>query len=206
METAATSWNVGRKPRVQDLKHITTHKNDGRIGLAESTPPRQAERRLIWQRVLWGKHPKWMVFRLLLLIAASAIVFKVILLPVRITGKSMEPTCHDGQLGLINSLAYVWHPPRRGDIVGFRLDNEKQIIIKRVIGLPGEQIAFHTGTVLINGEKLSEPYLTGQGAWEWPEETLGRNTYFVSGDNRIITQEFRVEGSKILGKFYNWQR
>jgi signal peptidase I len=115
----------------------------------------------------------------------------------------MEPTYYDGQVGLLNSLAYVWHPPRRGDVVGFRQGEGGPIIIKRIIGLPGERIAIHRGTVMINGASITEPYLAAKGAWEWPEETVGGRTYFVTGDNRLISQQFRVEGSRILGRIYS---
>ena len=155
-------------------------------------------------RLLFGARPKWTLVRVLILIVASLVLFKLILVPVRVTGNSMEPTCYDGQIGVINSLAYAWYEPRRGDIVGFHSDEGRQIIIKRIIGLPGDRIAFHSGVVYIDGKSIAEPYLVSQGAWEWPEETLGEKFYFVTGDNRVISQQFRVESTKILGKLYGW--
>jgi signal peptidase I len=116
----------------------------------------------------------------------------------------MEPTCYDGQISFLNVLAYVWHPPKRGDIVGFQSDDGRHIIIKRIIGLPGERIAFHSGVVYINGRSLAERYLVSQEAWEWPEETLVENVYFVTGDNRVISQQFRIGYKQILGKVINW--
>lgn len=155
-------------------------------------------------RLLFGSRPKWTLVRILMLVVTSLVLFKLILVPVQVTGRSMEPTCYDGEISAVNVLAYVWHHPRRGDIVGFHSVNGSQIIIKRIIGLPGERIAFHSGVVFINGKSIVEPYLISQGAWEWPEETLGDNVYFVTGDNRVISQQFRVERSKILGKLYSW--
>ena len=168
------------------------------------TKVHQAKIGTVWLRLFFGRRPIWTAVRVFILIAASLVVFKWVLHPVKIIGKSMEPTCYDGQIGLVNSLAYFWHPPRRGDVVGFRQGESGPIIIKRVIGLPGERIAFHSGTVFINGKSISEPYLAAKGAWEWPEETLGEKTYFVTGDSRVISQQFRVEGSRILGKIYSW--
>jgi signal peptidase I len=155
-------------------------------------------------RLLFGPRPKWTLVRVLILIITSLVLFNWILVPVRVVGRSMEPTCYDGQIAVINSLSFIRHQPGRGDIVGFRLTNNPQIIIKRIVGLPGEHIAFHSGVVFINGKSIAEPYLTSQGAWEWPEETLAENTYFVTGDNRVISQQFRVERSRILGKLYSW--
>jgi signal peptidase I len=157
-----------------------------------------------WTHFVIGRCPAWTFARVLLLILSSFLIFKFVLTPVRVTGNSMEPTCYDGQISVVNVFAYAWHSPKRGDIVGFHSDDGRQIIIKRIVGLPGERIAFHSGVVYINGKSIAEPYLVSQGAWEWPEETLGNNVYFVTGDNRVISQQFRVESSKIFGKFYGW--
>jgi len=116
----------------------------------------------------------------------------------------MEPTCYDGQVSLVNMFAYTWKEPQRGDVVAIKIDDKKQVILKRVIGMPGEKIAFHTGVVFINGKRLEEPYLTSAGAWEWPEETLGNNMYFVTGDNRLISQQFRVVRQQIVGKLLHF--
>jgi signal peptidase I len=157
-----------------------------------------------WSRFFIGRNPAWTLGRIMLLIFASFLIFKFVLPPVKVTGNSMEPTCYDGQTGVLNVLAYASHPPKRGDIVGFHSGDGGQIIIKRIIGLPGERIAFHSGVVYINGKSIAEPYLASQGAWEWPEETLGEKVYFVTGDNRVISQQFRVESRNILGKLYAW--
>src|ERR1017187_2946009 len=121
-------------------------------------------------RLLFGSRPKWTLVRILILVVTSLVFFKLVLVPVRVIGRSMEPTCYDGQIAVINSLSFIWLQPGRGDIVGFRLATNQPIIIKRVIGMPGERIAFHSGVVFINGKSITEPYLTSQGAWEWPEE------------------------------------
>jgi signal peptidase I len=158
-----------------------------------------------WTRFLIGRYPAWTLVRVSMLILSSILIFKYGLTPIRVTGNSMEPTCYDGQISVLNGLAFFWHPPKRGDIVGFQSDNGGQIIIKRIIGLPGERIAFHSGVVYINSNRIAEPYVTSQGAWEWPEEKLGEKFYFVTGDNRVISQQFRVESTKILGKAYVWR-
>src|ERR1017187_6132327 len=110
-------------------------------------------------RLLFGARPKWTLVRVLILIVASLVLFKGILVPVRVVGRSMEPPCYDGQIAFIISLSFFWRRPSRGEIVGFRVDNNPQIIIKRIIGLPGERVAFHSGVVFINGKSIAEPYL-----------------------------------------------
>jgi len=155
-------------------------------------------------RFVVGRRPVWTLVRILLLLISTLVVTHFVLVPIRVTGRSMEPTYYDGQIAFVNLLAYKRHLPRRGDIIAFR--SGPQVIMKRVIGLPGERIAFHTGVVEINGERLEEPYLTSPGSWEWPEELIGEKSYFVDGDNRAISQQFRVEESNILGKVFRLHR
>ena len=155
--------------------------------------------------MVWGKRPFWTAVRLLLLIVSCLIAFKFVLCPIRVSGVSMEPTFLDGQVGVINLLSYHGQEPVRGDIIAFRQAADPRIFIKRVIGLPGERIAFHGGVVFINGDPLDEPYLTSLGTGEWPEETLGDHVYFVTGDNRTVSQQFRVRRGEILGKVHIWR-
>ena len=156
-------------------------------------------------RLVLGRSPRKTFLRILNLVGACAITFKFILLPIRVSGTSMEPTCHDGRVGCINLLAYAWRSPQRGDIVGLRTGPDHQLMLKRLIGLPGERIAIHAGTVYINGAPLDEPYVSWTGTGEWPEETLDKNTYFVDGDNRPISQQFNAGRDQILGKLWGAQ-
>lgn len=103
---------------------------------------------------------------------------------VRVDGFSMRPTLQDGEYILVNKLAYKTGEPHRGDIVVFIFPVDPQEdLIKRVIGLPGETVAIHNGTVSVNGIQLAEPYIASPPAYndEWivPEGQL-----FVLGDNR----------------------
>ena len=110
-----------------------------------------------------------------------------------------------------NRLAYVVGEPERGDIVVFRYpDDESEIYVKRVIGLPGDTIDIEDGKIYINGstEPLQEDYLkeewtvaTGPYTFEVPE-----GSYFMMGDNRNDSWDARywsntyVTKDKILGK------
>jgi signal peptidase I len=153
----------------------------------------------IMARLIWGRSPRRTMLRILILVVLCFITFKFILLPIRVTGASMEPTCHDGRVGFINLLAYKWREPQRGDIVGVRAGPENELMLKRLIGLPGERFAIHGGQVFINGSALEEPYVVLPGNSEWPEETLAPDTYFVDGDNRSVSREFRAGRNQILG-------
>jgi signal peptidase I len=103
---------------------------------------------------------------------------------IRIDGSSMEPNLHHGQFVIVSKINYKIGEPERGDVVVFDFPrNITEEYIKRVIGLPGEQVQVKDGEVYINGQLLSEPYLMVDPHYEgdWVVE---KNTLFVLGDNR----------------------
>lgn len=109
----------------------------------------------------------------------------------RVEGDSMYPTLEDGQYTIVNKLVYRLHPPERGDIVVFRAPQEpSKDYVKRIIGLPGEKIAFHRGHVLINGLYLQEPYLSTLPDYEDPPPLrVPQDHYYVLGDNRANSED-----------------
>ncbi len=116
----------------------------------------------------------------------------------------MEPTYRSGSLNLVNRLAYQYRKPARGDIIAIKLAGPHVLYVKRIIGLPGEQISIAQGQVYINGSALEEPYVIKRQPWDVPEVTLTAREYFVIGDNRgmrAADHDFgRVDVSRILGK------
>ncbi len=182
-----------------------------------------------WLRIaLVGRRPKYTVIRVVVLAVAAFLVFGFLLLPVRIAGPSMLPTYRNGSLNLINRLAYLREPPRRGDVVAIRISNREYsrgelwndlthfrlkfarlfrpsvMYLKRVVALPGETVAFAKGRLLVNGKPLAEPYLKTACDWERPPTKLGPDQYFVVGDNREMRMEDHefgaAERSRIVGK------
>ena len=156
------------------------------------------------QIVVIGRNPKATLVRVAVLIVTCFVVFRFILLPARIEGISMLPTYKDRSVNFVNRLAYRWHEPRRGDVVGIRLAGPHVMYMKRIIGLPGETVAFVDGRVLINGEVLDEPYEKSPCDWNYPPVKLGPDEYFVVGDNRTMPwqeHEFgRAARDRIVGK------
>ena len=103
-----------------------------------------------WLRILIvGRHPKWTLVRVGVVVLSAFILLKFVVIPIRVTGISMDPTYADGGINFINRLAYLRSKPRRGDVVGVRLKAGEHIMyMKRVIGLPGESVSFPRGRAL----------------------------------------------------------
>jgi len=123
---------------------------------------------------------------------------------VRVDGLSMNPTLQHGEYVLVSRLAYKTGIPERGDIIVFSYPiDQKQDLIKRVIGLPGETVTIRNSEVLINGEKLQETYIAQPPIYsgEW---TVGEGQLFVLGDNRNDSKDSHQWGllpiENVIGK------
>ena len=103
---------------------------------------------------------------------------------VRVYNVSMQPTLFEGNLLVVNKIAYKLGEPKHGDIIVFHYQGTvTEDYIKRVIGLPGDTINVSNGVVKVNGQAITEPYIAElpgyTGQWKVPEGEL-----FVLGDNR----------------------
>jgi len=123
---------------------------------------------------------------------------------VRVDGFSMLPTLQDGEYVLVNRLAYRTDLPVRGDIIVFVSPQAPDLdLIKRVIGLPGDNVEIFDGQVEVNGKILDEPYIAAapiyNGEWNVPQGNL-----FVLGDNRNDSSDSHAWGllpiENVIGK------
>jgi signal peptidase I len=113
----------------------------------------------------------------------------------RVYGQSMEPNLHTNERLVIEKFSYHFHGPRRGDVVVLRdPGGTPELLIKRVVGLPGERVTLADGKVYIDGAPLKEPYLnqtTQGGGHSWVVPPL---SVFVMGDNRSASRDSRIFG------------
>jgi signal peptidase I len=145
--------------------------------------------------------------------AASVLIITFLYQPVRVEGTSMLPRLEDSDRLFINKFVYHISAIERGDIVVFHYprDPEKSYI-KRVVGLPGDQLWIAQGQVWLNGKPLPESYVPEQyrDTRSLAETIVPPNCYFMMGDHRSISSDSRefgpVERSLIYGKavFVYW--
>jgi signal peptidase I len=117
--------------------------------------------------------------------------------PVKVEGTSMAPLLSDQERIFINKFVYHFEPIERGDVVVFwyPLDRTKSFI-KRVVGLPGDEVEIRRGRVFINGKTLEEPYVPSQyiDTAAYGPVQIPRDEYFVMGDHRISSNDSRIFG------------
>jgi len=156
------------------------------------------------QAVLIGRRPRRTAIRIAVLVVVSFVVFTFVLLPIRVEGISMLPAYQSHRINFVNRLAYVIHPPQRGDVVAIRMAGERAMLMKRIVGLPNEMVGFHDGHLTINGQEIAEPYLKLPCFWEVPPVLDGPDEYYVVGDNRSMRPLDHVHGrairARIVGK------
>ena len=137
------------------------------------------------------------------------IVNNVLLINAKIPSESMEDTIMTGDRIFGNRLAYINKDPQRLDIVIFKYpDDETQLFIKRVIGLPGETVEIRDGKVYIDGAEtpLDDSFTPEPPQGNWGPEVVPEGSYFMLGDNRNRSKDSRfwtntfVKKEKILGK------
>lgn len=147
---------------------------------------------------------------LLVWVVTIVIIVKIfqafILQPFIVDGASMLTTLHDKEFLLVDKISYLIHPARRGDVVVFKLytgvgnEYNGRYLIKRIIGLPGEHVVIKNGVTTIyndahkEGFNVDESFVTYKDPKRTADTQLGKNEYFVMGDNRSVSYDSRFWG------------
>lgn len=146
------------------------------------------------------------ILSIILVIIIAVIIKLYVFSPVKVNGNSMVPTLNDGDYMILNEIGYRMNGLKRFDIVVANINGE--MLIKRVIGLPGEKVEYAYNKLYVNGENVIENFKhddTDDFSFsELDAEVVPENHYFLVGDNRGNSKDSRIIGfvpaNKIMGK------
>ena len=121
----------------------------------------------------------------------------------RVAGTSMLDTLFDGDRILVADQPWLVHPVRPGDTVVFEIQDE--VLVKRIVGAPGDRVALLAGSVVRNGHRVAEEIPVAYSAHDTMHEVeLGLGEYFVLGDHRAVSVDSRdfgpIDEAQILVK------
>ena len=133
---------------------------------------------------------------------AAVLIFGFILRPCFINGGSMLPNWPEKGFTFCFRWRYLFSPPRRGDVVVVRYSS-RVYFLKRVVGIPGDTVAFYRGRLYVNGRRVKEPYIKYISNWNLSPRKVQPGHFYVVGDNRsqhISAHKFgQVRSSRIIG-------
>jgi signal peptidase I len=131
---------------------------------------------------------------IVLAVTFALLISNFLIVNARVPSSSMESTIMTGERVIGFRLTYMFEEPKRGDVIIFKFpDDESQVFIKRIVGLPGEEISIVDGKVYIDqsASPLDEPYLTVVPVGDAGPFTVPEDAYFVMGDNRNVSFDSR---------------
>jgi signal peptidase I len=158
-----------------------------------------------------GKTIYSLIETILVALVLAIVLYLFIMTPHEVVGNSMHPTYKNGEMLMANKITYRVSEPKRGDVIIFKF-SDTQDFIKRIVGIPGDEVMIKDGKIYINNELLDESkylqssVITNGGSYlhEGQSITIQDNEYFVCGDNRTNSSDSREFGpitqDKIKGK------
>ena len=173
--------------------------------MTSEAPPVPAEDRL--KRFVIGRNPRWTLARVFVFVATVFVLFTFVFNLIQVVGISMAPNYVEGEIRFVNKLAYRKSTPHRGDVIAVQMKSERVVLLKRVIGLPGERVVFSDRKILVNDQRLEEPYVKLPVHRTWKSDwalIIPQNEYLVIGDNRSMPFKnhfiYLAEKEEILGR------
>ena len=135
----------------------------------------------------------------ILIAIVIAIVVVQFIKPTIVKESSMEPNFYENDYLFVSKQSYTFGEPKRGDVVVFHSslvqeNGDEKLLIKRIVGLPGETIDISDGKVYINGEELKEDYTKeGYTSGEISGLVVPEGEVFCMGDNRRVSIDSRSD-------------
>ncbi|GAA0181330.1 signal peptidase I [Clostridium sediminicola] len=150
------------------------------------------------------------IIPILFVVIVGHLIRSFVCFTVQVPTPSMDPTIKPGDRIFVTKI-YNTNKLKRGDIIFFKSDERQNELIKRLIGLPGEEILIdRSGTIYVNGELLNESYVVYPEIVTPEKEAIRfkvpEGNYLFLGDNRANSRDSRywdnpyIEESKLLGK------
>jgi signal peptidase I len=141
-------------------------------------------------------------------IAVALLIQAFLVKPYRIPSPSMEDTLLVGDRVLVDRISWRFSEPARGEIIVFHSHGLGPVLIKRIVGMPGDTLSLRDGAMYVNGQRLAEPYarrVDGRPAPTEPFDTglpwslqqpykVPAGSYFLMGDNRTDSKDSRDFG------------
>ena len=158
----------------------------------------------------------WEIVEVALVAVISVLIIRSFLIqPFLVSGASMEPNFHNGDYLLIDEVSYRLKKPERGEVIVFHYPGDGNFYyIKRIIGLPGEELEAKNGKIVVynkefsDGLVLNESYLPPNldTIFKGERVKLDNDHYFVMGDNRRASSDSRIWGplpeENIIGRAF----
>lgn len=152
------------------------------------------------RRFLLPRTDRRFLLRLIIVAVCAYVLFKFVLIPFQVRGRSMAPTYENGDINFGLTPRYAFDAPERHDIVLVRMAGTEVMLLKRIVGLAGETVAFENGTLMVDGRPLAEPYTVGKCDWQLPPRTVKAGHVYVVGDNRRVSMDRHYFGQTPISR------